>query len=564
MIKISSLFLLLALAALCCTGQQSPKKAYPYRWVYVSRSLSEDSHVEDIREIADTCAAHGLNGILLAAGMDKLDLADIGYVNRLFDVRQIGRDTGVEIIPVIFSVGYGGSMLAHNKNLAAGTPVRDALFVAGNGRATLTTDPGFEVPNGSFEEYQGEAAKHFESPNSFGITVFRDSSKPHSGASCLRLENMDSSEVILSTEIDVAPHRLYRMSLWIMSEDTGEEKPFGSSRINIQATAPDGRPLEWIRLNAGSGKGWQKVTEAFNSRGYERVKISIEARQGTKGTFWVDDLNVEEAGMVNLLRRPGTPLVVRDEASGTLYEEGRDYAPVADTILDFRFDHQGPDIELLPGSAIKPGARLRVSYYHGTYTYRSQVTHCMSEPEVYNIWRENALRIQSILHCGKYFLDMDEVRDGGGCQACQDRGMTPGQMIGNCITRQTNILREVNPNAEIFIWSDNLDPNHNARDENPWYYYVDGNYHGSWDYVPKDLHVACWWHEKRRISLDWFSKLGYRTLGASYYDADDLENPKGWLEALDATPGAEGIIYTTWLNKYGLLDDFGELVRRGE
>ena len=42
------------------------------------------------------------------------------------------------------------------------------------------------------------------------------------------------------------------------------------------------------------------------------------------------------------------------------------------------------------------------------------------------------------------------------------------------------------------------------------------------------------------------------------YDGDTLDNPKGWLEALDGTPGAIGIMYTTWQNKYGLLADFGD------
>jgi len=43
-------------------------------------------------------------------------------------------------------------------------------------------------------------------------------------------------------------------------------------------------------------------------------------------------------------------------------------------------------------------------------------------------------------------------------------------------------------------------------------------------------------------------------------DSDTLENPKGWLEVLDRTPGARGIMYTTWQNKYELLGAFGDLV----
>jgi hypothetical protein len=72
----------------------------------------------------------------------------------------------------------------------------------------------------------------------------------------------------------------------------------------------------------------------------------------------------------------------------------------------------------------------------------------------------------------------------------------------------------------------------------------------------------CWYFDKRAPSLAHFSGNGFRTFAGAYYDGDTLDNPKGWLEALDATPDAIGIMYTTWLDKYGLLADFGDLVSR--
>jgi hypothetical protein len=42
--------------------------------------------------------------------------------------------------------------------------------------------------------------------------------------------------------------------------------------------------------------------------------------------------------------------------------------------------------------------------------------------------------------------------------------------------------------------------------------------------------------------------------------AEHGRNPRGWLEELAKTPNAQGIMYTTWRNKYALLPDFGKLV----
>jgi hypothetical protein len=181
----------------------------------------------------------------------------------------------------------------------------------------------------------------------------------------------------------------------------------------------------------------------------------------------------------------------------------------------------------------------------------------MSEPEVYEIWRKEAKLLHEHLRPKKYLLSMDEVRAGGSCAACKARNMTMGQILGDCITKQVAILREINPKAEIFVWSDMLDPNHNAHGD---YYLVEGDFTGSWKYVPKDLVIVCWYYDKRNASLKFFSDLGFRTLAGAYYDGDTLENPRGWLESLHKTPGALGIMYTTWQNKYDLLAPFGDLI----
>ena len=155
---------------------------------------------------------------------------------------------------------------------------------------------------------------------------------------------------------------------------------------------------------------------------------------------------------------------------------------------------------------------------------------------------------------------MDEIRAGGACQACKQRNLSMAQILGDCITKQVGSSEQVNPKAEVLIWSDMLDPNHNAHGN---YYLVDGDFTGSWEHVPKDLTIVCWYYENaRREPADSSRRIGFQTLAGAYYDGDTLENPRGWLEVLDKTPGAVGIMYTTWQNKYDLLGPFGDLLSR--
>lgn len=552
-----------------CTRTRSADggKIYPLRWVYASRSLHRDTHVDDLRRIVSTASEHGLNGIVLSAGFDRLDLQPPDYFRRLEEVKEICARSKVEIVPIIFSAGYGGSVLAHNNNLAAALPVKDALFVVRGGKATPAPDPPVSIVNGGFERFTGSRADGFDQPENWGEVIFRDNKVARQGTSSLRFENFDDypgESARLGQLVRVRPYRSYRVSCWVKTEGLEPYGPFSSSRFRIEVlAAADKRRLQFLDPVLPTTTDWRKVTVGFNSWGYDQVEISPRTIGGKSGRIWIDDLRIEEVGLVNLLRRPGTPLTVRGERSGTLYEEGSDFARLEDDKLDFSWDHDGPSITTLPGGRIREGERLRVSYYHGISVNRGQVSICMSEPEVYEIWRRQAALIEKHLSPRRYFLSMDEVRAGGSCKGCKDRKVTMGEIFGGCVTRQFNLIREANRDAQVLVWSDQLDPNHNAGERTGRYYYlVDGSFSGSWNHIPKDLVIACWWHRMRDKSLAHFSGLGFKTLGASYYDADDLQNPKDWLVSLDATPGALGIMYTTWQNKYELLDAFGDLVSR--
>lgn len=538
-------------------------KVYPNRWVRVRSNLREDSDIERIRAIADVAAKHGLTGIALSAGLDSLDLKPPEYFDRLKKVRALCEERDLEIIPSFMSSGYGGAVLAHDKNLAAGLEVKEALFEVRDGRATLKPEPAVSIANSSFEQAGQTQPPGFEVPAESTSSIVLDEKVAHQGTRSVRFENLERIErghAQFSQTVQVHPFRQYRLTCRVKTENLGASDPFGSGNFVLEVLGgEEERRLQYQNPRLSSDDEWSQVAVGFNSWEYESVKIIPRVRGGISGRLWVDDLELEEVGLVNLLRRPGTPVSVKSDQSDVLYEEGRDYAPIADPDLNFRYDHEGPSIQILPGSRIKEGERLRVGYYHGTNIYNGQTPICMSEPKLYEVWETQVKLVHQHLAPAKYMLNMDEVRTGGSCVACKSRGLSLAQILGDSITRQYEMIKQVNPEAEIFVWSDMLDPNHNANPEREYYYLAQGNYAGSWNYIPKDLRIICWYFNRRVPSLAHFSSLGHQTVAGAYYDADDLENVKGWLEALDDTPGAIGILYTTWLDKYDLLDEFGDL-----
>ena len=396
-------------------------KEYPYRWVFVGGSLRTDKDVAAIEQIVQTGSEHGLNGMVLSTGLDRLDRQAPEYLERLAKLKAFCQAHGVEIIPNIFSAGYGGSVLAYNRNLAAGIPVQDAPFVVKNGEATLNSDRPARIVNGGFEQYEGNQFKGYRFNDKPGEVSFVDTAVFHSGKASLRFENFGRFEhghARVMQEVEVQPQRCYKLSCWVKTDGLEPRDAF-----RIQVLSPNGRNLAPYDPGVPATTDWRQVAMGFNSLDQSKVNIYAGVWGGKAGRFWMDDLAVEEVGLLNVLRRPGTPVTVRSETTGAVYEEGKDFAPIKDEQLNFRFDHEPPKIKLLSGGRIQEGERLKVSYYHGMGVNRGQVTICMSEPEVYQIWEKQAEQMHKYLAPSKYLLSMDEIRAGGACQACKQRNL---------------------------------------------------------------------------------------------------------------------------------------------
>ncbi|MEN6428777.1 MAG: carbohydrate binding domain-containing protein [Phycisphaerales bacterium] len=551
-IRIVVFVLLFAQLAPLCDG-----RVYPCRWFFVSNSLRADKDVNEVEQIVRTASEHGLNGMLLTAGLDNLDRQPPEYQGRLAKVKATCDELGVEIIPCIFSIGYGWDVLTYNRNLAAGIPVNDVPFVVKAGEARLEASQSVRLANGGFEEHDGDRLKGYGFHDKPGDVSFVDSTVFHGGKASLRFEGFGRFEHghgRVMQQIEVQPHRCYRVSCWVKTEALEPANSF-----HVLVLGEDGRDLAPYIPDPVAPGQWRRIVMGFNSLDRDKVNIYAGVWEGKAGRLWIDDFEVQEVALLNVLRRPGTPVTVRSERTGEVCEEGKDYGPIRDEQLNFRFDHESPAIKVLPGGRIQEGERLKISYYHGMGVNDGQVTACMSEPEVYEIWKKQAELIHRYLAPARYLLSMDEIRAGGSCQACKQRNLSMARILGDCVTKQVGILRQVNPKAEIFIWSDMLDPNHNAHGN---YYLVDGDFTGSWEHVPKDLTIVCWYFDIRKESLGFFSSHGFKTLAGAYYDGDTLENPRGWLDVLDETPNAIGIMYTTWQSKYELLGPFGELLDR--
>lgn len=547
------ILLLVCLCGLAFRSGAAQPYADRFVWIF-GWGLGKDNDVAEITRVLESAGQHGFNGAVMSPGLDSLCQQSADYFRRLGEVKQACEKNRLELIPALFSIGYGGGVLAHDRNLAEGLPVEGAPFVAQAGEAHFVPSQSVQIINGGFEEHTGNAFKGFDFLDQPGEISFVDTEVKHGGKASVRLEHFTANPHghgrVMQT-VKVLPRRCYRLTLWVKTEGL---QPANAFRVMALAENRELAPREFSLTPTGD---WRKLTMLFNSLNYEQVRLYAGLWGGKLGKVWLDDWNLEEVGPVNVLRRPGTPFTVSSEDGSVTYGEGKDYAALPHgQSSPWRDENDALKLKLLPAGRIRDGERLRVSWYHSMRIHDSQVTVCMGEPAIYDIFEHEAKLLAERLHPRRVLLNLDEVRMGGTCQAC--RGQNMGELLGRCLTRQAQSVRKYSPDARIYAWSDMLDPNHNAHGN---YYLVDGDFTGSWRHVPKDLVMAVWGGEPREKSLRFFAGEGFNMLVACYYDADDLNEVKGWLQLSRQIPGVRGFMYTPWQKKYSLLPAFGDLLR---
>lgn len=429
-------------------------------WIF-GWNLNQDSDTAQISRVLESAGQHGLNGAVLAAGLDSLSKQSPDYFRRLDQIKQACEQNHLELIPSVFSVGYGGGALAHDPNLAEGVPVVDAPLVVHDGAARLAAASSALLANGGFEDFTGNRLKNFSFHDQPGEVSFVDTAIKHSGRASLRLENFTANPYghgRVMQEIAVQPHRCYRVTLWVKTENL---QPPGAFRL--LALAGKDQEIAPRTFNIPSTTDWRKISMLLNSLSFDKIRLYAGLWGGKSGKVWLDDWSLEETGPVNVLHRPGAPVTIRSADGSVTYSEGRDYAPLLDPALH-PWNDTGPalPLKILPGGRIAEGQTVRASWYHSMIIYDSQVTVCMAEPPaLLQGFDEEAALLAARLHPRRVLLSMDEVRMGGTCRACQGRNM--GELIGQSVAQQAAIIRRYAPGACILVWGDMFDPYHNAH-----------------------------------------------------------------------------------------------------
>jgi hypothetical protein len=504
------------------------------RWIYVPANFQVDAEVTRVTSLLERAAALGFRYALIQdSKFAHLTSVSSTYRPNVEKVKAAASKLHIELVPALFPVGYSNDLLFNDPNLAEGLPVKDASFVVKNGVAEISADPPVSLPS-----------------TKTGWD-FVDQSLVEDGGAFRSGPTAENSR--LHKQLKVAPFRQYHLSATIRTEALGGGKP------EIKALTRNGRGLQWSNIAVKPTQDWTRCDVTFNSLTADEVGIYFGIWGGHQGTAWWRDLKIEECGPVNLLRRPGAPLVVRRE-DGTPLAEGINFEPFTDALTgtkpyagSYTAWHEGPRLRT---KNLPDGTKLLVSYFHTQVIYDEQVCGCVEEPAFQKLLRKQATDVVALWGSKTNFMSHDEWRVLGWDPSCG--GESPGKIAADNLRFCTGLLRDRVPGGRILVWNDMFDPFHNAKKD---YYLVNGSLEGSWLGLTDGVEIMNWNFDHRAESLAFFEKLGHNQIVAGFYDGD-LKDVSAWLKSADSVPGVRGFMYTTWRQDFSQLEKVTAILDR--
>jgi hypothetical protein len=480
----------------------------PERWNFVTIGLGDDASLQRLLDVLKQSKECGCTHILLPDGLSYNLSENRAYLARVQKVKRAAKQMNLTIVPSVFALGYSGRYIGGNPNLAAGLPVKDMPFVVAGKSASA--DPALALDTSTLK------------PSAVGI----------------------------DGKLKARPFTHYRLRF-------------------VKKGKYEGDMEEMVRITTCGGKRWvsRRVPDIYEQDGKTIIETTFNTLELTGGEMRVridvlaEVLKIEPAGALMIVRRGLTPLTVASADGKTIYEEGKDFKPLADPQLTFGdghvFRHEPPTLELTADSRIRDGDKLSVSFFHAYRLGSDQDGISLEDPQVFQLMERDIANCAKVWDAGGYFMNYDEIRIGGW----ENPSIKPGKLLANHIRRACALVRKHAPHARLYTWSDMFCPGHNAYPfgAKGYYYLVNGNWDGSWEGLPGDVIILNWYDPDGR-NIKFFADRGHSQVLCGYYDGVTTEKMKEniavWMKVSTGAPHILGLMYTTWEKNYKNMNEY--------
>jgi len=515
-------------------------------WVYIKGGLQR---TDERIALLKRAKAAGCSGVFLAdilLGVPSALTSD-PFRARLRRLLDAAAEFDLRVVLSTIGVGWSPDALAAEPNLAEAQPVTARVVVSADGRSV--------VPAAALLSFAGDfsSLKPWVTSDK-GERIRFDA--PHLGAQSVAFD-VGSRPASLSTTLETRAGAQYHVSWWAKTE--GFAGP-----ANVRVSDAFGQ-LFWFDKNvmpAAPTQGWTRYDYAFIARGPTTLTVAMSGP--AEGVVWFDSFAVEETALVNVVRRAGAPLKLRDPAKHRTCLEVADYLVAGEPGGmggTFRPWHPPQTLAVQPGSTLRPGQRLDLTYYATTPVYwngaTSQNSVCLTDPAALQ-WVDDVVAGLAGLPAWGVLAGYDEIRHGFTCASCTGSGhATPGALLAWHIDRTLGKLRAALPGARQMLWSDMV----GGHNERAMGFHVAGSWLGASKGVPAGAVILNWERKgdaEAVAALKHYRDAGLEQWVAGYYDTGDgakaAKQERAWQEAAGVSVPA--MVYTTWRDDYRELESY--------
>ncbi|MFN8487973.1 MAG: hypothetical protein U0350_10295 [Caldilineaceae bacterium] len=555
---------------------QASTSAWQQRLVYIGANFLVSSAASEVIAVMERAAKVGYTGVVLYPSTDfwwTAMNADPQLLPRITQVRQRARELGLAFIPQLLAIGSCGGVLVNDANLSTGYPLVNTPLRANNGR--LEPVQTAQVRNGDFEAFTGNSFSNWDMQEAPGQATFVDQQVKKQGQASIRFAAAQNGDI--AQNITVLPFQQYRLRVWFKAQGLTADgvqayirTPDQTHKLGSQTLSlplPDGTRNYFYAAN-NLTTDWTEISVTFNSLNNTQVGLVLSVWGGRSGQVWWDDLRIDAVPTLNVLRRAGLPLTVKD-ASGRAFTEGADFATIRDPQLGIvpwpgGYDtyHTPPAITLPAASQIANGQTVYLSGYHALVFWGAQVGCSWNDEGIFTLAGSIVDHAEQSFPSDGYFLQHDEMVTGGWEPTDLAFGNS-GAAVANNIRRMYSIVNTRTNGKPVYVWSDMFDPYENAV---AGYEQTRGDLTGSWAGLDRNITVVNWSGGDAQVpaanihaSLLHFANLGNKQIMAGYYDNDLATDYQKWTSAANGVPNVVGVMYTTWNNDYSNLENFARL-----
>jgi len=532
-----------------------PPNIFQKRYFSYACNFNRWEDVEILAKIMARAAEAGYNGVVLGSAggqFSRLPKQSKRYFANFKFLQAKASQLGLVLIPRAMNAA---TPTHSNKNLVGAFPIRESRFVVKKGKAVVLPDSLIEILNPGFEQANKNTPKDWRVDRKLsGLSIDRTVKHSENASVCLDWKADVSSRRAqrIGQTVFVNPFRSYQLSFW------AQTKNYSTRHSGVGVYGKNQQPL-YISLKQlfAAEQGWKKYSICFNSLNNTKATIWLGdfSSRGRQGKIWFDDVDLREIGLYNVVRRESLPVHVVSQEDKRVFTEGTDYV-VGDG-----------ELQIPETSAIREGSVLYVSWYQMADVSGATPAASACHEEFFSTNKRLAQELNSLFTTPPGFL-MNYRSGHGGWQvanwdpACGTRNS--GEYLANIIARSEKSLKEINPQYEIYLWNDVVDPYANSVNR---FWLFKGPRDGALSGLSKGGIIMNNNHYRSEKSLRFFATSGYLQMIVS---DPKPKNLTAWLTTLgkverNGIRGVVGILYFPPKNgnpdRYDNLEKFAQRIK---